>query len=186
MELVSDAGGLIRRLPVPGAAARFGGCLPVRWWALGVVMVSCVPSTASAGPRLWLVPVSGAAPAALTPPRTGGGPDYGDLDAWQLSSGLYVQALGACGTRFIGKQGTNGAVKQIAVPGSSGNNVVVATSGNRMLVREFTECFPSSSLVWFNPATASVSKVLLAPAGRAGVVAVIAYNRNGQQPGDLF
>ena len=73
----------------------------------------------------------------------------------------------------------------INVRGSSGNNVVVATSGNRMLVREFSECFPSSSLVWFNPATGSVRDALIAPTGGDGVLSVVAYNRNGQQPGIL-
>jgi hypothetical protein len=185
VELVSNAGGLIRRLPVPGASAKLGGCLPVRWWSSGVALVSCTANTVIFAPRLWLVPVSGAAPAALTRLRNGHGPDYGDLDAWRLPSGLYVEALGGCGTRFIGKQAANGTVRVINVRGSSGNNVVVATSGNRMLVREFSECFPSSSLVWFNPATGSVRNALIAPAGGDGVLSVVAYDRNGQQPGNL-
>ena len=188
VELVSNAGGLIRRLPVPGASAKLGGCLPVRWWSSAVALVSCTANTVIFAPRLWLVPVSGAAPTAptaLTRLRNGRGPDYGDLDAWRLPSGLYLEALGACGTRFIGKQAANGTVHVINVRGSSGNNVVVATSGNRMLVREFSECFPSSSLVWFNPATGSVRDALIAPTGGDGVLSVVAYNRNGQQPGSL-
>lgn len=183
--LVSNRGGIIRRLPVPGADAEFGGCTPVRWWSTTVVVASCMPHTVTMEPRLWLVPISGAAPKALTPLRNGRGPDLGDLDGWKLPSGLYVQALGACGTRFIGKVEAHGGVKVINVPGSSGNNVVVATSGSRMLVREFSECYPSSAVAWFNPATGAAQNVLRAPRNDEGVIGIVAFNQNGQQPGDL-
>ena len=183
--LVRNAGGILRRLPVPGADAEFGGCTPVRWWNPTTVLASCMPNTTTMEPRLWLVPISGAAPTALTPLRNGHGPDLGDLDGWRLPSGLYLQALGGCGSRFIGKEQAHGTVKVINVPGSTGNNVVVATSGDRMLVREFSECYPSSSVVWFNPATGVTQQVLRAPANGEGVIAIVAYDRNGEQPGNL-
>jgi hypothetical protein len=176
LELVSNAGGLIRRLPVPGADAAVGGCSPVRWWTSAVALATCMPTASQPGPRLWLVPVSGAPPTALTPLRSGAGPDYGDLDAWRFPSGLYVEALGACGARFIGRQAANGTVTMVNVPGSTGNNVVVATSGHRMLVREFPGCTAGSSLAWFNPATRRASDVLPAPASGDGVISVLAYS----------
>ena len=185
VELVRNTGGVIRTLKVPGASAKSGGCLPARWWNASDVLVSCLTSTATAAPRVWLVPVSGAKPTALTPLRTGHGPDLGDLDVWKLHSGTYVQALGGCGTRFIGKQHSNGRVSVVNVRGSAGNNSVVATSGQRMLVQEFTECTPGSSLVWFAPATGAVQHVLMAPAHGYGVIGVVAYNRDGEQPGLL-
>jgi TolB protein len=185
VELVSNAGGIVRRLPVPGATAKLGGCTPVRWWNATTALVSCISSTVIASPRLWLVPVSGSAPHALTAVRNGRDGDYGDIDAWRFRSTLYVQALGACGVRYIGKQTASGTVAPVNVPGSAGNNVVVATSGNRMLVQEFSECSPASSVVWFNPATGTASDVLLAPKGGDGVLSVIAYDRNGEQPSDL-
>jgi hypothetical protein len=178
-ELLSNAGGVIRRLHVPGIQ-KTGGCSPVRWWTSTVALVSCLPPN-SGSPQLWLVPVSGATPTALTPVRTGG-PDLGDIDAWRFSSGLYVQAAGACGTQFIGKQAANGTVSVVTVPHSPGNNVVVATAGDRMLVREFSACGPASSVVWFNPATRSVKRALAAPAGGDGVLYVVAYNKNGEEP----
>jgi hypothetical protein len=178
-EVVSNAGGVIRRLHVPGIK-KDGGCSPVRWWTSTVALVSCLPP-GSGSPQLWLVPVSGATPTALTPVRTGG-PDLGDIDAWHFASGLYVQALGACGTQFIGKQASNGKVTVVNVPHSPGNNVVVATSGDRMLVREFSACTSRSSVVWFNPATRAVSRALTAPAGGDGVLYVVAYNKNGEEP----
>ncbi len=114
--------------------------------------------------------------------RNGKDGDYGDTDAWHFGTSLYVQALGACGVRYIGRQAAGGKVVPVNVPGSAGNNVVVATSGQRMLVQEFSECTPSSSVVWFNPQTRATQDVLLAPAKSAGVVSVVAYNRNGEQP----
>ncbi|MBO0824247.1 MAG: hypothetical protein J2P27_10385, partial [Actinobacteria bacterium] len=70
--LVSNSGAAIRFLPVPGAGGL--GCRPVRWWNSATVLASCISAQVFA-PRLWLVPVSGAAPTALTPQRTEGGPD---------------------------------------------------------------------------------------------------------------
>lgn len=185
VELVANAGGVIRTLRVPGASARSGGCLPARWWNTSDVLVSCLTNTATAAPQVWLVPVSGARPTALTPLRSGRGPDLGDLDVWKLRSGTYVQALGGCGTRFIGKQYGNGHVSVVTVRGSSGDNVVVATSGQRMLVQEYSACRTASSLVWFSPANGAVTHALMAPAHGYGVIGVAAYNRDGEQPGLL-
>jgi hypothetical protein len=81
LKLVSNRGPLIKQLPVPGTAANT--CGPVRWWDSGTILASCA-RPAGAGSRLWLVPVSGTRPRALTrphDPRTTG--DFGDLDAWQ-------------------------------------------------------------------------------------------------------
>jgi hypothetical protein len=185
VSLVSNAGGLIRRLPVRGADPEFGGCTPVRWWTDTTALVMCMPvpppdSPASA--QLWLVPVSGKAPRALTPVRNGKGPDLGDLDAWRFGHGLYVEAYGACGTRFIGRQAASGSVSVLNVRGSSGNNVVVATSGSRMLVQEFSECSPTSSVVWFKPTTRAVQQVLHGTVSETGVIAVVGYDANGEEP----
>jgi len=182
VELVSNLGGVERRLPVPGTDPS-GGCALVRWWTSTAALVRCESTSAA---RLWMVPVSGAAPTAVTPSRSGlEGPDFGDLDAWRLPSGRYVQALGACGSIFIGKEGKHGKVSIVNVAGSSGNNVVVATVGGQFLVLEFSGCFPDSSLAWFNPATGAVENVLAAPANRYGVYSVVAYDRNGEQPGKV-
>src|SRR5207249_2398920 len=66
LKLVGNRGSLIRALPVPGTSANT--CNPVRWWDGRTVLASCEPP-GSAAPQLWLVPVSGAHPKALTPPR---------------------------------------------------------------------------------------------------------------------
>jgi hypothetical protein len=58
LELVSNAGGVIRTLPVPGVNTRLG-CDPLRWWSATTVLAEC-------SDRLWLVPTSGKRPTALT------------------------------------------------------------------------------------------------------------------------
>ncbi|MGH3152223.1 MAG: hypothetical protein ACRDOB_16065, partial [Streptosporangiaceae bacterium] len=93
LKLVSNDGTQIRVLPVPGSTANT--CNPVRWWTATTVLASCDPPN-SGSPRLWLVPVSGARPQALTPPRKVSSGDLGDLDAWALPGGLYLQAAGPC------------------------------------------------------------------------------------------
>jgi TolB protein len=184
VDLVSNSGDKVRWLPVPGASAAEGGCLPERWWNAAEVLVSCIPNGAS-GPRVWLVPVSGAAPTALTPTRVADSADLGDLDAWHLPGGLYVQALGGCGTKFIGRQSATGTVQTVIVPGSEGNNVVIATSARRMLVQEISECTPASTLVWLNPATGAVQPVLTAQPKTTGVASAIPFNEYGEQPRPL-
>jgi len=182
VDLVSNAGGVIRSLRVPGVTRN--SCTPVRWWSTSDVLASCLPRNGAAS-QLWLVPVSGAAPKALTPVRNGKGPDLGDLDAWKFKSGLYLQAAGPCGNQFIGKQAASGKVTVVTVPGSPSTNIVTATSGSTMLIREVNGCLPSSALVWFNPATKAVTKVLPAPKNGDGVLGVVAYNQNGKQPSVL-
>jgi hypothetical protein len=181
VELVSNRGGIIRTLPVPGIHGSTAGCSPVRWWTASTALVSC---STSKGSQLWLVPVSGAAPKALTALRNGSTPpDLMDFDAWRFGNGLYTQSAYACGALFIGKQAANGKVTMINVPGSPDNNVVAATSGSRMLVKEINGCTPSVRLAWFNPATRAAQTVLRATTSEFGVLSVIAYNRDGNQPG---
>jgi hypothetical protein len=176
--LVRNSGSVIRQLPVPGVDAR-EGCAPVRWWDATTVLARCTP-TGSAAPQVWLVPLNGAA-RALTPVRDGGGPDLGDLDAWQLPTGVYTQGLGGCGTVFIGHQSPGGTVTEVNVPGGTDNNLVVAASGSRLMVLEVSGCTPSASLVWLNPASGAEQNVLMAPAHDYGVMAVVPFNGDGKQ-----
>jgi TolB protein len=127
--------------------------------------------------RLWLVPVSGAAPTALTPQRAVGSPDFGDVEAWQLPTGLYLQAEAGCGPPFIAKE-LSGTALQVIGPAS----VVIATSGNRMLVQRYSECIPGSSLVWLDPAATGVQGVLTALPNSTGVASAIPFSSNGEQP----
>jgi hypothetical protein len=174
LELVGNAGGVIRSLPVPGAD-RAIGCNPARWWNATTILADCIAKN-TAEPRLWLVPTNGKRPTALTPQRGGTGLDLGDVGAWRLSSGLYTQGLTGCGSMGIFRQAANGSVKEITVPDTEANNQIVSAFGPRLLVHAQTGCLNSSSLLWFNPATRAEQWLLHAPAKDAGVIGVVAYN----------
>ena len=171
LEQVSNTGHVVRSLPVPGNPA----CQPARWWNASTILASCI-APGHTGSRLWLVPVSGATPTALTPQRGSKGPDLGDVNAWSLPSGLYLQATGACGVIYIAQPTSTGAAATVTVPETTGNdNQIVAADGARLLVRAQTSCESSTSLLWFNPATDAVQMLMRAPAGTAGVIADVPY-----------
>ena len=176
LELVSNGGGVIRSLPVPGANPRIG-CNPARWWNATTILAQCIAKGAAFDPRLWLVPTNGKRPTALTPQRGGTGDDLGDIGAWPLPSGLYLQALGACGTLEIFRQAANGSITPVVPAHTAGNNNAIVTAlGPRLLIDAQTGCPGSRSLLWFNPATHAEQWLLRAPAGDAGVIGVIAFN----------
>jgi hypothetical protein len=171
LELVSNGGGVIRSLPVPGVR---DGCGAVRWWTPGTILASCSAEPVSAGPRLWLVPASGARPTALTPVRNGAGFDAGDFNAWQLSSGLYLDGFGACGTLVIGRQPAHGPEQMVTVPGAASSLIVTATS-SRLLVERINGCMQGNSLAWFNPATRALTVAVPVHGHQYGVVGVVPY-----------
>ncbi|MGH3209273.1 MAG: hypothetical protein ACRDNO_16075 [Trebonia sp.] len=160
--LVSNAGGAPRELPVPGAGAK-STCAPVRWWNATTVLASCG--------RLWLVPASGARPSALTPVRNPAKPphDYGDLDAWQLPSGLYLQSAGACGTLELNRQAANGSITGVTVPGMTDSPVVVTAYGARLLVGQLGCDGSGGQLAWYNPATGAEQWLFKTGAGPSPV-----------------
>jgi TolB protein len=163
--LVSNAGGAPRKLPLAGAGAR-SLCQPVRWWNATTVLASCG--------RLWLVPASGARPSALTPVRNPAKPpnDYGDLDAWQLPSGLYLQSAGACGTLELNRQAASGSITRVTVPGMTDSPVVVTAYGAQLLIGQLGCEGSGGQLAWFNPATGAEHWLFRTGAGPAAV----AYN----------
>jgi len=180
LRLVSNVGGVIRQLPVPGTDPSLG-CTPVRWWSAGTILAECA-GTSSSIVRLWLVPASGAKPTALTPQRKGG-PDLGDIDAWRLTSGLYLQSLGACGTLELNKQAANGSVAPVNVPGTSNtHNLVVTALGSRLLIDAGNGCELGNSLLWYNPGRHAEQWLLKAPANAFGVLAVVPYYSREDAP----
>jgi hypothetical protein len=181
IKLVSNRGALIRQLPVPGTSANT--CGPVRWWNSGTILASCAPP-GTAAQRLWLVPVTGARPKALTPPRNPArSGDFGDLDAWRLSSGLYLQAAGACGVLHIYRQAPGGSIKLITVPHTNGDNRVLTARGSRLLVEAPTDCTGSVSLLWYDPGTRA-EQWLIRPKGNVlGVANAVPFY--SCQNGDL-
>ncbi len=182
LELVSNAGRVIRQLPVPGTDPLVG-CTPVRWWSAGTILAECFAPATSVG-RLWLVPAGGAKPTALTPQRKPSANDDSDLDAWRLTSGLYLQSQGACGTLYINKQAANGSITPVTVPGTRNtNNLIVTALGPRLLIDAKTGCPGSYSLLWFNPGTRAEQWLVKAPSNAlGGVLGVVPYNSTDNAP----
>jgi hypothetical protein len=99
------------------------------------------------------------------------GMDLGDLDAWPLPSGLYLQSAGACGTLELNKQAKNGSVAPVKVPGfPAGASVAVVTAFGPQLLVHGLGCALGGQLVWFNPAT-KAEKWLF----KTGAEAVVPY-----------
>ena len=149
VRLVNNATGAVKNLTVPGATTF--GCGVARWWNSGTILADCYNPDGPYIPRLWLVPASGARPTALTPQRKAGY-DLGDIGAWRLSSGLYLQSLGACGTIEINKQAANGSITPVNVPGTfNTHNLIVTAVGPRLLIDPSDACMGGSGLLWYNP-----------------------------------
>ena len=174
LRLISNTGAVIRQLPVPRTDPTIG-CGPVRWWDSKTILAGCGAKSASMG-RLWLVPSSGGTPTPLTPQRKPGPMSLGDLDAWRLNSGLYLQSATGCGTVVINKQNANGSLTRVNVPGTlNANNRVLTAQGQSLLVDALTACPGTSSLLWFNPGTRAEKWLFKAPAGAFGVLNVVPF-----------
>jgi hypothetical protein len=179
VRLVSNAGGVIRNLNVPSTDPLVG-CGVVRWWDSRTILADCNAKGYGA-PRLWLVPTSGARPTALTPQRTKG-PDDGDIAAWRLPSGLYLQSLGACGTLESNKQAANGSVTSVKVPGTPNTkNVILTANGPRLLVYPLNACMAGGGLLWYNPGTHA--ETWLFHYSAHAFVDVVAFNSIENGPG---
>jgi TolB protein len=172
LRLVTNAGHTVRVLRAGYGKA---GCQPVRWWNSRAVLAACAEK-ATGRTQLWRVPVGGGSPSTLTPWRHGTGPDpLGDVNAWQLSSGLYLQSPTGCSSMRIVKQAA-GVATAVKIPGTTGDdNHVLGARGARLLVQARTGCMGSDSLLWFNPGTRAVQMLIKAPKTIQGVVSAIPF-----------
>jgi hypothetical protein len=171
----SNAGGVIRQLKAPIAVF---GCSPLRWWNTGTVLAECGAKHGPGAPRLWLFPVNGGKVTALTAQRGNHGPDLGDIDAYKLTSGVYLQALGPCGVEFIATQAADGKAHQVKIPGVNyPTDHIVTGQGSSLLVQADNGCTTGASLVWFNPHTKKVTWVFHGPKNGDGVQVAIPFGR---------
>jgi len=184
MQLVSNSGGLIRKLRMLGTGAP-KSCTPVSWWGADSVLAYCNAAGQPAAGRLWEAPIGGGTPTPLTGisgSATGGGALTG---AWQADSGVYITSTtsavcqgapsGPGGQQILQLSGT-GAETAVSIPNSTNNYAsVVAAVGGRLLVLAQTSCPGTSSLIWFNPSTHGVQALLTAPSTESGVVGAVPY-----------
>jgi hypothetical protein len=154
-------------------------CTPLRWWDGKLSTTVLAKCSADQGSQLWLVPIDGGAPTALTAPNNGQqAPDLGNVNAWQLPAGTYVQYLGGCGAIHLGKLGADGTATPVSVPDVNVHHsilVVGVNGGDLDLEAMVAGCAPSQSLIDYNPA-AGTSTVLLGPPLNGGaVIAAVPY-----------
>jgi hypothetical protein len=170
LELVSNGGAPVTALPIPGNANL---CVPQRWWDSATVLAECNAGTS----RLWLVPVSGATPTALTAALTGQGEDLGDEDAWALPSGTFLQDAGPCGYQYLAKLQPDGTTEPVDVPGvKSGDSVLVAgADGSRLAIRATISCGPGETLAWYDPGAGTATPLLGPPVNGGSVIDALLF-----------
>jgi hypothetical protein len=159
-------------------------CSPLRWWdgnRATTVLVRCT-GTDGGGTRLWLVPIGGAKPTALTAPNDGqNGPDFGDADAWHLPTGTFAQALGPCGVTYLAKVDADGTTSRVAVPDVPADSSVrvVGANGNDLHLTARQGCGGSEALVTYDTREGR-STTLLGPTVNGGsVIDVVPYPSQG-------
>jgi hypothetical protein len=137
------------------------------------VLASCGDATS----QLWLVPVDGSMSTALTAPNDRQtGPDYGDVAAWQLPAGTFVQDLGACGVIYLAKLNSNGTTTEVKVPDVKGGTIeVVGVNGDSLRLQAKAACGGGISLVDYNPSTNTTMTLLGSPLNGGGVISAVAF-----------
>ena len=167
----------------PGKALPIAGqkdCTPTRFWDADAT-IAVTRCSGSAGSQLWLVPIDGGTPTALTAPNNGQkGPDYGDLNAWQVPAGRYVQAAGACGVIFLAKVNGDGTTSKVSMPDVKSDSVVVlGVNGGDLDIKTRSGCGGGQALIDYNPATGTSTVLLGPPVNGGGVINAVPYP--GQQ-----
>ena len=179
LALMGNDGTPGKALPV----AEVADCTPMRWWGEGSILAvaRCYGPDYSYS-RLWLVPIDGAAPTALTAPNSGqDGNNVGEENAWSLPSDTFVQALGPCGYKYLATVGDDGTTTPVSVPNVDEHSsvVVLGTNGQDLALQASMSCGGGQSLLTYD-AAAETSTVLLGPPVNGGaVIDAVAYP--GQQ-----
>ena len=173
LEQISRDDVVMRRMRMP-ASAEF--CGPARWWNATTVLADCFGRAPFSTFRLWLVPIDGGKPAALTPARRPHGLFEGYVNAWRLPTGLYLQADDAHDTLSIVRQYRDGSEHAVHVPGpASVSDWIVAARAGRLLLQSNSGRVGPSSLFWFAPAAGAIHFVFQTPPAVYGVYQAIPF-----------
>jgi hypothetical protein len=177
LALMGNDGTAGKTLPIAGEQ----NCGPTRWWdtTSTVVVARCSDGSLA---RLWLVPTSGEPPTALTAPLTGQGQDLGDINAWQLPAGTFVQDAGACGSEYLAKlSAASGTTSPVSVPGVDPHSSVqvIGVNGGHLLVQGRASCGGGQALLDYDPAAGTSTVLLGPPLNGGGVIAAVPYPGQG-------
>jgi hypothetical protein len=173
LAMMGNDGTAGKALPIAGEQ----NCAPKRWWdnSSTVVVASCIDQGSA---RLWLVPISGDPPTALTAPLTGQGQDLGDTNAWQLAAGTFVQNAGACGSEYLGKlSAVGGTTTPVSVPDvDPGRSIrVIGVNGGDLDLQATASCGGGQALFDYNPGTNTSTVLLGPPLNGGGVIEALPY-----------
>jgi hypothetical protein len=162
----------------PGKAIPVEGqkdCGPIRWWDAdaAVVLAGCGAHPS----QLWLVPVDGTAPTALTAPNEGqDGPNFGDTNAWNTPAGTFMQELGACGVVYLATLNPDGSTTKVDVPDlDGGSTIVVGVNGGSLRLEGRAACGGGIALADWNPSTNVTTVLLGGPLNGGGVTSAVAF-----------
>jgi hypothetical protein len=177
MELMTNDGQLIRPLPVSPSAAN---CTPVRWWNAADLLAQCSPAPSGTS-RLWLVPASGAAATPLTSATHTQGDD-GDLNAWQLPSGTYVQDAGGCGYIYLAKLQPSAQTTPVPVPTvpQGYSTFVLGFHGSDLAIQANGACAGQSRLLSFDTSSGTVTPLLGTGANGGYVSGAMVYGEDAE------
>ena len=159
-------------------------CSPLRWWdgnRATTVLMRCT-GTDESGTRLWLVPLGGVKPTALTAPNDGQkGPDFGDDDAWKLPSGTFVQAVDPCGPTSLTKLDADGTTSPAAVPDMPADSVfhVVGANGSDLDLTTSRGCNGDEALVSYDTTEGRTTVLLGGSVNGGSVIDVVPYPGQG-------
>lgn len=172
LSLMGNDGAAGKALPVPGELTH---CSPVRWWNATVVLARCAPERFSSASQLWRVPVDGGAPTSLTAVNSGQeddpgfGGDIGDVTAYELPSGTFLESEGACGSIFLSRLTPDGHTTRVDVPGIADSVWLKGVTGDKLVLVGKVGCGGGTSLVTYDPATDTTDVLLGPPINGGGV-----------------
>jgi TolB protein len=138
--------------------------------------------------QLWLVPIDGSTPQALTAPNHGQtSPDVGDHNAWQLPVATFVQASAGCGSTILTKLNPDGTTTEVPVPNFSGGEWVIGAHDFSLTLQTLsgyqlgcdTGPAQGSALLDHNPATNTWTALLGPTVNGGGVVDAVPYPGQG-------
>jgi hypothetical protein len=176
--VVGSDGTPARALATPSMGP--AGCTPVRWWSTDVVLAYCFVRDSAAN-QLWTVPLDGSVATPLTALNSAQGDDpgfdgdFGDLSAWALPSGTFLQSTGGCGTVFLSRLTSDGHTARVNVPGMGRDIAVAGTNNGQLDLLGKLGCGDTDSLVRYDPSTNRSTVLLGPPVNGGGVTGAVPF-----------
>ena len=99
----------------------------------------------------------------------GFGGDIGDVTAYELPRGTFLESEGACGSIFLSRLTPDGHTTRVDVPGISDSVWLKGVTGDKLVLVGKVGCGGGTSLVTYDPATDTTDVLLGPPINGGGV-----------------